>query len=99
MSLRHACLAWAALAAALPAAAQTPHAEEMRFVHELRARRLNDLALEYLLRLDKAASPQFKGELTYEIAKTRLEAAGDEPDTAKRLTMLTEAQADLKKFL
>lgn len=80
-------------------AQEAAHVTEMRFVNELRKRRLNDLALEYLLKLEKTASPALKKELPLEIAKTRLEAAGDEPDTNKRLAQYRETQAEFKKFL
>jgi hypothetical protein len=80
-------------------AQQTPYQEELRFVRELRARHYNDLALEYLGQLATNPSPELKRELPLEFAKTRLEAAADEPDTTKRLTAYAKAQAELENFL
>jgi tetratricopeptide (TPR) repeat protein len=100
MSRRHAWFAWTVLFLTLAAPAQeASQSDDLRFVDGLRAHRYNDLALEFLLRLEKSAPPALQAELAYEIAKTRLEAAGDEPDTAKRLAEYQKAQETLKKFL
>jgi hypothetical protein len=80
-------------------AQEPPYEEELRFVRELRARHYNDLALEYLQQLAKNPTPQLQRELPLEFAKTRLEAAADEPDTTKRLAQYAQAQAELEKFL
>ena len=76
-----------------------PSAEDLRFVHELRARGYSDLAREYLERLSKTASPELKRELPLEMALTNMEAANDEPDSGKRLALYAQARDDLQKFL
>jgi hypothetical protein len=92
-----ACLALVA-AGAGPAADPTPQ-EELRFVRELRERGDADLALEFLQRLAKGAPPELARELPLEIARTRLKAAADEPDSARRLAQYAQAQADFEKYL
>jgi hypothetical protein len=88
------------LGSTLAAGAQEPQVrEEMRFVNELRARRYNDLALQYLERLAKTASPELARELPLEIAKTRLEIATEEPDSNKRLALYQQARTDFEKFI
>ncbi len=89
------------LAAGTEAAGQeAPYAGELRFVRDLRARRYNDLALEYLERLRKNnPSPELLRELPLEVAKTRLEAAGDEPDSGKRLAIFEQARGEVEAFL
>jgi hypothetical protein len=83
-----------------PLVAQEPaYVEEMRFVRELRARRYNDLALQYLERLKQNPSPELAKELPLEIAKTRLEAAGDEADSGKRRAEYDRARGELEEFL
>jgi hypothetical protein len=101
MNRGFALLAGAALAAGAGfAAAQEPaYREQMRFVSELRARRYNDLALEYLQMLSKSPSPELARELPLEMARTRLEGAADEPDSGKRLALYGQARAELAKFL
>jgi tetratricopeptide (TPR) repeat protein len=74
--------------------------EELRFVRELRERGDADLALEYLQRLSKSAlPPDLARELPLEEARTRLKAAGEEPDSTKRLAMYTQAEADFEKYV
>jgi hypothetical protein len=73
--------------------------EDLRFVRELRTRRYNDLAMEYLQRIAKNAPAELARELPLEMAKTRLEAAQDEPDTTKRLAQYTLSQQGFEKFL
>ena len=101
MNRRFALLALAALAAGpeLASAQEPAYREQMRFVSELRARHYNDLALEYLQMLSKGPSPELARELPLEMAKTRLEGAADEPDSAKRLALYGQARADLEKFI
>jgi len=73
--------------------------DELRFVEGLRSRGDNDLALEYLRRLEKNAPPELLKELPLELAKTSLRVAGDEPETAKRLLIYAEARENFKKFI
>jgi hypothetical protein len=75
------------------------HVEDLRFVQELRKQGRSDLALEYLQVLARKNDPILARELPLEAAKTRLEAAGEEPDSAKRLVLYTEARAEFDKFL
>jgi hypothetical protein len=83
-----------------PLGAQEPEfREELRFVEKLRQRGDNDLALKYLQRIAKGASPELARELPLEFAKTRLRVAGDEPDTNKRLALYKTARGDLQKFI
>ncbi|HXG11497.1 MAG TPA: hypothetical protein VNK04_17210 [Gemmataceae bacterium] len=82
------------IAAAVPA--EEPHLE---FVRGLRARRLNDLALEYLQKLSKNAPPDLARELPLEFARTRLELAKEEPDIGRRLALYGEARKDLEQLL
>jgi hypothetical protein len=100
MNRRLAIAAWAFLLGAGGVPAQeAPYQEDLRFVRELRARRYNDLALEYLQKLARNAPPELARELPLELAKTRLESAADEPDTTKRLALYAQAQAEFEKFL
>ena len=59
----------------------------------------SDLALEYLQRLAKNPSPELAKELPLELAMTRLEAAGDEPDSGKRLNLYNQAREELQNWL
>lgn len=81
------------------ARSQAPYAEDMRFVRELRSRGYSDLAREYLQKLAQNAPPELKKELPLEMALTNLDAANDEPDSAKRLTLYAQARAECEKFL
>ena len=80
-------------------AQESPYAEDMRFIQELRTHGYSDLAREYLEKLTKTAPPDLKKELPLEIALTNLEAAGEEPDSNKRLSLYTQARTDFEKFL
>ncbi len=73
--------------------------EDLRFAEALRAQGEPQLALEWLERLRKNASPELLKELPLELAKTRLRVASDEPETGKRLAMYKEAQEDFLKFI
>jgi tetratricopeptide (TPR) repeat protein len=90
----------ALLLQAWPVAAQeSAFAEDLRFAEALRARGDNDLALEFLKKLELTAPPELKKELPLEFAKTELRVAGDEPETAKRLALYKEARAHFEKFI
>ena len=73
--------------------------EDMRFIEELRRQGKSDLALEYLQRLQKSASPELKKALPLELARTQLESAGEEPDSAKRLALYGEARDQFQAWL
>jgi hypothetical protein len=79
--------------------AQEPYGEDMRFVRELRSRGYSDLAREYLQKLAQNAPAELKKELPLEIALTNLEAANEEPDSSKRLSLYAQARAECEKFL
>jgi hypothetical protein len=80
--------------------AQEPaYREDLRFVDALRKRKDNKLALEYLERIAKGAPPALARELPLELAKTRLEAAGEEPDSDSRLKLFKTAREELEKFI
>lgn len=66
--------------------------DDMRFIEELRKQGKSDLALEYLEKVAKNASPELAKALPLEMAQTRLEAAGEEPDSTKRLALYGEAR-------
>jgi hypothetical protein len=85
--------------AAAPAAEEASVQDDVRFVQELRNQGKSDLALEYLQRLAKNPSPELAKELPLEMAKTRLEAANDEPDSGKRLNLYNQAREELQKWL
>ena len=88
------------LLAAGPAAAQDASVQEdMRFIQELRSQGKSDLALEYLNRIAKTASPELLKELPLELAKAKLDAAGEEPDSGKRLNLYGDARDELQKWL
>ena len=87
------------LAVGRAAAQDAPIQDEMRFIQELRNQGKSDLALEYLQRLMKNPSPELAKELPLEIAKTRLGAAGDEPDSGKRLNLYAQARDEFQKWL
>ncbi|MFQ3649131.1 MAG: hypothetical protein SNJ75_02270, partial [Gemmataceae bacterium] len=72
--------------------------EDLRLAEALRNRGDVDLALELLGQLEKIATPEQKKELPLEFAKTRLRLANEEPDTAKRLALYREAQANFETF-
>src|SRR6516162_8800264 len=72
--------------------AQEPYGEDMRFVRELRSRGYSDLAREYLQKLAQNAPAELKKELPLEIALTNLEAANEEPDSSKRLSLYAQAR-------
>ena len=71
----------------------------MRFIQELRSQGKTDLALEYLQRISKTASPELAKQLPLELAKAKLDAAGDEPDSGKRLSLYSDARDELQKWL
>ncbi len=73
--------------------------DDMRFIEELRKQGKSDLALEYLEKVAKNASPELAKALPLEMARTRLEAAGEEPDSAKRLALYGEARDEFQKWL
>ena len=89
----------AVLLAAPVAADDASIQEDMRFIQELRKQGKGDLALEYLQRISKTASPELAKQLPLELAKARLEAAADEPDSGKRLGLYTEARDEFQKWL
>ncbi len=70
--------------------------DDMRFIEELRKQGKSDLALEYLEKVAKNASPELAKALPLEMARTRLEAAGEEPDSAKRLALYGEGATSFK---
>ncbi len=76
-----------------------PYAEDLQFVRELRSRGYNDLAREYLDKLAKNASAALKKELPLERALTEMEAARDEPDSNKRITLYGQARQQFQEFL
>jgi hypothetical protein len=78
---------------------ESPYAEDLRFVRELRSHGYSDLAREYLNKLAPNAPPALKKELPLEKALTELEAANDEPDSAKRIALYAEAREQFKQFL
>ncbi len=78
---------------------ESPHAEDLQFVRELRARGYNDLAREYLDKLAKNAPAELKKELPLERARTEMEAAGDEPDSNKRIALYGQAREQFQEFL
>ena len=93
-------LLFGAVLLAAPAAADDASVQDdMRFIQELRKQGKGDLALEYLQRISKNAPPELAKQLPLELAKARLEAAGDEPDSGKRLGLYTEARDEFQKWL
>jgi hypothetical protein len=88
------------LGSTLMLSAQEPaYQEDLRFVEQLRKRKDSKLALELLQKLKKGAPPALARELMLEEAKTRLEAADEEPDSATRLKLYQEARAGLRQFI
>lgn len=71
----------------------------LEFVRGLRARHYPDLALEYLERIRPAAPPELAAGIALEIARTRLEIAKAQPDSAVRLQKYGEARRDFEAFL
>jgi hypothetical protein len=83
-----------------PAAAQEPSfREDLRFVEALRARGDNDLAMEFLKKLQADAPPELAKELPLEFAKTGLRVAAEQPETGKRLALYKEARDNFQKFI
>jgi hypothetical protein len=78
---------------------ESPYAEEFQFVRELRSRGYNDLAREYLEKLAKNAPAELKKELPLERALTEMEAAGEEPDSNKRIALYEQARQQFQEFL
>jgi hypothetical protein len=87
------------LAAGTAAAQEASVQDDMRFVEELRREGKSDLALEYLQKLAKNPSPELQKALPLEMARTRLEAAGEEPDSGKRLQLYTDARDEFQKWI
>jgi hypothetical protein len=73
--------------------------EDMRFIQKLRERGENALALDYLERLKKNPSPELAKELPLETAKARLDAAGEEPDSGKRMALYAQARDEFQAWL
>lgn len=80
-------------------AQESPYSEDLQFVRELRSRGYADLAREYLDNLTKKAPAELKKELPLERALTEMEAAGDEPDSNKRITLYAQAREQFQEFL
>jgi hypothetical protein len=78
---------------------ESPYAEDLQFVRELRNHGYNDLAREYLAKLAKNAPAALKKELPLEKALTEMEAANEEPDSAKRIGLYAEAREQFRQFL
>src|SRR5437763_1313815 len=82
-----------------PTPAQEPsYVEDLRFIHDLRQRGDTDLAIEWIKKLEKTASPQLQRELPFELALCSKAEALNEPDSGKRLRLYEQARADLIKF-
>ncbi|MFL5328984.1 MAG: hypothetical protein ACJ8C4_08705 [Gemmataceae bacterium] len=77
-------------------ASEPPHLE---FVEGLRARGLNDLALEYLHWLAEKPPPELRGRIPLEIAKTTMLAADQASDEQSRETQLAAAQKTFEEFV
>lgn len=78
---------------------ESPYAEDLRFVQELRSRGYTDLARAYLERLTKNAPPAMRQEFALEGALTEMEAANEEPDSSKRIALYTQAREKFQQFL
>jgi hypothetical protein len=78
---------------------EASYEEDLQFVRELRSRGYNDLAREYLDKLAKNAPAALKKELPLERALTEMEAATDEPDSGKRITLYAQASQQFQEFL
>src|SRR5437660_1139953 len=88
------------LLAGQAALAQDPDfKEDLRFAEALRLRGDNALALEFLQKLQKTASPGLARELSLEIARTSLRAAAEVPEAARRLQLSHEARAAFQQFI
>src|SRR5262249_4080605 len=93
-------LLFGALLVAGPATAQDASVQDdLRFVEALRKQGKSDLALEYLQQLAKNPSPELQKALPLELARTRLDAAGEEPDSGKRLQFYADARDEFQKWL
>jgi hypothetical protein len=75
---------------------ELPHAE---FARSLRAKQYPDLALDYLLKVNKGGGGDKDPTLLLELAATRLELAGLESEINRRLVLLGQARAELDEFL
>jgi hypothetical protein len=80
-------------------AAEKAPDEDMQFIRELRSRGYSDLARKYLEILAKTAPPALQKELSLELALTKMEEAGTEPDSGKRIALYAKARDDFQKFL
>lgn len=78
---------------------EASYEEDLQLVRELRSRGYNDLAREYLDKLAKNAPDALKKELPLERALTEMEAAADEPDSVKRITLYAQASQQFQEFL
>jgi len=75
-------------------------ANPLDLVRGMRDNGLADLALEYLLELEKKTVPTaVKAEIPLERAKCLLEAADDEPDEGTRTSLIGEAKDGFTTFL
>jgi hypothetical protein len=92
-------LTLAAVLVPAPAGRADEKAEtQMEFVRRLRAKGYNDLALDYLQRLQKNPPPGIGPLLTLEEARTRLSLARDK-EPGQRLEIFAQARAGLEKYL
>jgi hypothetical protein len=73
--------------------------DAMEFVRGLRARNYPDLALEYLLKLQKTAPPEMANQLALEIAKCWLDLARSKPVASERPALYEQARQKFESFV
>lgn len=78
--------------------ASEPPELQLEFVRKLRSNRMSDLALDYLLKLEKNPTPALKNLLPLEIARTRVSLARESP-ASKRLPVLEQARKGLEQYV
>jgi hypothetical protein len=81
----------------LPAQADEPPELQLKFVRQLRSKRMADLALQYLKELQKNPPKELAPLLPLEIARTQLSLAREKP-AGQRLEMLKQARAGLQEY-
>lgn len=93
--------AFLALALVVGAAAPLP-AEEMPhllLVQGLRDRRMPDLAIEYLQKLQANPPAELAKQIPLELARTRLELANLEPDAGRKQALMQQARGEFEAFV
>src|SRR5262245_38411117 len=73
--------------------------EQLDLVRGLRQQGMADFAMEYLDKLKEKRLPELEAILPLEYARCRLDLAAEEPEEARRIVLLDQAQKEFRAFL